>query len=100
MRGPADASAVSAKLDEGERHAIALAEEIRAELILIDDWEGRREARLRGLEVVGTLGVLLAAARRNLLDFERSLIDLEGTSFHMSTRLKAVVLQHWREGSR
>ena len=45
-------------LDEGEYEALALAEEVGADLLLIDDRQGRREAKLRNLRVIGTLGVL------------------------------------------
>lgn len=99
IRAPQTAEAVSKELDDGEREAIALAGELHAKLVLIDDWDGRREARRLRLEVVGTLGVMLAAARRDLLDFERSLGALEATSFHMSEQLKAAVLNDWRKGS-
>jgi predicted nucleic acid-binding protein len=40
-----------AKLDEGERAAIALALAVKAELVLIDDREGVGIARGRGLAV-------------------------------------------------
>jgi len=64
-----------AKLDEGERAAIALALAVKAELVLMDDREGVGIARGRGLAVTGTLGVLDLAARRGLIDlaaaFER-----------------------------
>jgi predicted nucleic acid-binding protein len=49
------------KLGAGEREAIALAEELKAGLLL-DDGKARREARRRGLAVTGTLAVLAAAA--------------------------------------
>lgn len=52
------------KLGAGEREAIALAEEIGADLPLVDDRKARKEARRRGLSVTGTLAVLVAAAER------------------------------------
>jgi predicted nucleic acid-binding protein len=57
-------------LDAGEREAIQLAEEQRADLLLIDERKGRLEARRRGIVTTGTLGVLLAAGRRGLVDAE------------------------------
>jgi predicted nucleic acid-binding protein len=56
------------RLDRGEQDAILLAESFKAERLIIDDLEGRREAAKRGLPVIGTLGILAQAARRNLLD--------------------------------
>ena len=45
-------------LDPGEREAIQLAEEIGADLLLMDERAGVRIARGRGMLVTGTLGVL------------------------------------------
>jgi len=55
-------------LDPGEREALQLAQEQHADLLLIDERKGRTEARCRGLSTTGTLGVLLAAGERGLLD--------------------------------
>jgi len=55
-------------LDAGEREAIALARAIRAELLIIDERAGRREAQRPNLQVTGTLGVLLAASARGMVD--------------------------------
>ncbi|MDX2283149.1 MAG: DUF3368 domain-containing protein [Bacteroidia bacterium] len=52
---------LSIRLDPGEAEAIALAEELHASLLLIDEAKGRRIAIERGIPVTGLLGVLLAA---------------------------------------
>jgi predicted nucleic acid-binding protein len=57
--------AALAHLDPGEQEAILLAEELRADLLLMDDREGRQEAERRALRVIGTLGVLERAANRD-----------------------------------
>lgn len=49
-------------LDLGEQEAITLAERIKADLILLDERNGRETAKARGLLVIGTLGVLEVAA--------------------------------------
>lgn len=74
-------------LDSGERAAIALALLIQAPQVLMDDSDGRAEAERRGLKVTGTLGILVEAHRRGLLDFERALARLATTSFYLSPRL-------------
>ena len=51
-------------LDRGEAEVIVLAEEIEADAVLIDDLKGRKTAMLRGLTVIGTIGVLLDAKER------------------------------------
>ena len=52
------------KVDLGEAEAIALAEELQADFLLIDERKGRRLAQARDLRVVGLLGVILIAKRR------------------------------------
>jgi uncharacterized protein len=48
-------------LDEGEAEAIALALEVGADRILLDEKDARRAAKPLGLETLGVLGVLLRA---------------------------------------
>jgi predicted nucleic acid-binding protein len=55
------AAALGNDLDQGEAEAIALATEIQAGALLIDEKEGRSVARQAGLVVRGVLGVLLRA---------------------------------------
>jgi len=57
-------------LGPGEQQAIQLAQEQHADLLLIDERKGRLEATRRGIATTGTLGVLLAAGVRGLLDAE------------------------------
>ena len=68
-------------LDPGEREAIALAEELQADQLLLDDADARREAARRNLPFIGTLGVLREAARRELVDLRVVLVQLQETSF-------------------
>ncbi len=62
-------------LDRGEAEVIVLAEEIEAGAVLIDDLKGRKTAMLRGLTVIGTIGVLLDAKERGLVDDVKPLLD-------------------------
>ena len=55
---PEAVSTITDDLDLGERAAIALAETVHADLLLIDEAAGRAEAKRRHLRVTGTLGVL------------------------------------------
>ena len=62
-------------LGPGEREAIALALETAADLVVLDDQAGRRLARARGLQVTGTVGVLVEARARGLLPALRPELD-------------------------
>ena len=62
-------------LGPGEREAIALALETAADLVVLDDQVGRRLARVRGLQVIGTVGVLIEARSRGLLPALRPELD-------------------------
>lgn len=75
------------ELHMGEREAITLAESLQADLILIDEKLGRKIAVKRGLNVVGTVGVIDEAARRNLVDIAAVLKDLRKTNFRISPEL-------------
>jgi len=55
------------KLDAGEAEAIALAINMRANLLLLDERRGRMIARQHSLTVIGLLGVLLIATQRGYL---------------------------------
>jgi predicted nucleic acid-binding protein len=74
-------------LGPGEREAIALAAELAADVLLMDDREGRREAERRNLIVLGTLRVLADAAEHDLADLPVALGRLQQTNFRASERL-------------
>lgn len=74
-------------LDAGEREAIALAEELQADQLLLDDADARREAARRNLPFIGTLGVLREGARRELLDLRVVLVQLQETNFFVDPAL-------------
>jgi len=80
-------------LGVGEREGISLAQEIGADLILLDDLPARNEAHKRQLNVTGTLGVLRAAALRNLVDLPAALSQLQATSFYAPPSLMLALLE-------
>jgi predicted nucleic acid-binding protein len=75
------------QLDPGERAAILLAQEEPDVLLLVDEAAGRAEATRRGIPNTGTLGILRAAAIRELLDFPTALRRLSETNFRISRQL-------------
>jgi predicted nucleic acid-binding protein len=82
-----------AGLHAGEREAILLAESLAADTVLIDERRARRIAQQRGLKVVGTLGVLVAASARDLLQLTEAFDRLRRTTFHVDPRHLAALLE-------
>lgn len=74
-------------LDPGEREAIALSLQVNADVLLIDEWDGREEALRRHLTVAGTLRVLATAAENRLVDLPAAILRLRATNFRASEKL-------------
>jgi predicted nucleic acid-binding protein len=75
-------------LDAGESEAIVLAQELNALYTLLDDTLARRKARLIGLRVTGTMGILLIAKKADRIPAVRPILDeLRQTDFRMSERV-------------
>jgi predicted nucleic acid-binding protein len=88
-------SMITDDLDPGERAAIALAEAVHADLLLIDEAAGRAEAKRRHLRVTGTLGVLRAGAEQGLVNVPELLDRLKATSFYLDETLLNAVFGRW-----
>lgn len=78
---------VTESLDRGERAAIALAQAMGADLLLIDEAAGRREASRRHILVTGTLGVLRTAAEKGFIDVPDVVRRLQMTNFYIDEDL-------------
>jgi hypothetical protein len=86
--------ALQTELDEGEAEAIALAQELTADLVLMDEHLGRAVATRFGLRVIGILGVLIEAKHRGLIQEVKPLVDaLMNLGFRVGQDLYARVLQ-------
>lgn len=67
-------------MDPGEASVIHNAFRHHVSLVAIDEKAGRRVARLHGLSVTGSLGILIRAKKEGLVD------DLEHCIQHMTDR--------------
>lgn len=63
------------KLDEGESSAIALALELNADWLIIDEQLGRQIAIEYNLKIIGILGILIEAKRQGLILSVKPVID-------------------------
>jgi predicted nucleic acid-binding protein len=89
----------TSSLGAGEASAISLAWNHRTNaLILLDDRAARRLADAMGLRITGVGGILLAAARLGMLDFEDSLARLQQTSFRLGDAIVKDLRRRWRDG--
>lgn len=80
-------------LHAGEREAIALALHVSADVIIVDDLNGRRRAAQLGLNVIGSAGLLLQARRRGLIDTVRpDLVAMVANGLYVSPRLYHEIL--------
>jgi predicted nucleic acid-binding protein len=89
--GPTDV--LLEELDPGDRDAIRLAVAHNIRTVLIDDAEGRREARRRQLQVAGTLAILVRSAERGLIDLRTELARLRKTNFRLRADLIESILE-------
>ena len=71
------------KIQDGERQAIALAIELKAGALLIDDGDAIKEAHRLNLPTVRLFNILERAAEAELLDLPEAIGKMKQTSFHL-----------------
>ena len=60
-----------------------LAEELRPDILLMDEDAGRKAAQPCALPLTGTLGFLGKAGEQDLVDFPAAVAQLQATTFRM-----------------
>ena len=85
-------------LEKGEAEALALARELEADLILLDEEKARKGAVIAGFEIMGLLGLFMLAKNLGLIDEVRPLVDkLRMKKFRVSDRIVSETLKNAAE---
>ncbi len=86
-------------LGPGELEAMAIADEIKADFVLIDDRDARKFAFARGLTTIGTVGVLEKAGAKGIVDLPRALQELRDhtTCYITDSLIKSVLARARRQ---
>lgn len=82
-------------LDKGESEAILLAVRETAEVLLMDEAKGRQTARQMGINIMGTIGILIISYKNGLLSQEEvrnSIGILRESGRHISDNLYRILL--------
>lgn len=87
--------ALEGELDRGEAQAVALAVELNADLLLVDERRGRGVAQRFGIKVIGALGILVEAKKKGLIPVVRPALDdlLTKAGFRITRSLFDAVLR-------
>lgn len=87
------ATQLQGQLDPGEAEAIALAQELSADVLLMDEAKGRKLARQYGIPITGLLGVLLAGKSQGHIASVTPLMDklIHEANFRIGKALYAMI---------
>ncbi|MDX1939233.1 MAG: DUF3368 domain-containing protein [Saprospiraceae bacterium] len=82
------------QIDKGEASAIALALETPDCTIILDDWKARRAAEKLGLDITGTIGVIIKAKNQGLvISIKPFLAKIKTTNFRLTEELEIEALK-------
>lgn len=83
-----------AKLHAGEVEVMILAQEQKADLIILDDNAAKKTARYLGFTVTGTLGVLIKAKCQGIIqEVHPILSEMRQNGFYISDIVEQIVLE-------
>ena len=77
-------------LDDGESEAIILADELKSNILLMDERKGRKVAQKLGIKITGTIGILIQAYNEGMIsdvEVKSYLNQLKNTNIRLSDSL-------------
>lgn len=80
----------ASELDDGESEAIILADELKSDVLIMDERKGRKVAQKLGIKITGTVGVLLQAYSETMISSDeiKSYLDrLKNSNIRLSESL-------------
>ncbi|KIM11775.1 MAG: hypothetical protein KU38_06300 [Sulfurovum sp. FS08-3] len=85
-------------LGQGELEAIRLYKDMNADFLLIDDKRAKSFAQLNGVNVIGSLGVLILAKEKNFISsIKDDLEKLQNSNLFISKHLLETILREFGE---
>ena len=86
------------RLDKGEASSIVLALEIPNSILIIDELKGRTIAKSFNIEIIGTIGILLLAGNKGLINDVLSVIlKLVNSGFRLSDKLLDKIIEKYEK---
>ncbi|WP_349431171.1 DUF3368 domain-containing protein [Methylomarinum sp. Ch1-1] len=82
------------RLHQGELEAIVLTQELAADFVVLDDLLARRKAQSLGINVIGTIGMLLLMEKRGSLNAEQTWEKIRQLTELHNMYLSPQLLQH------
>lgn len=85
---------IEKSIDKGEASAIELAVELPGSLLIIDDLKGRKFAQKIGLNITGSLGILLEAKLSGIITSVKPiLVEIHKTNFRITQEFEEKILK-------